>query len=179
MIDIKEKKNPGFSCAKHEPLKHGSWQTTKCPVLSPKTAKKKQCSRIPVENLELDEKEQLEIQVQCKRQVMREQINVMVRGSVWGFSTCICQPLVHPLGVELPASHLGLIYKQSAGGLLKLGQPATSRQFVMCCSMVMRQLLFWELVYLFPPTLLHLDYYCTKDGNYKNTALGENLECPE
>lgn len=57
-------------------------------------------------------KEQLEIQVQCKRQVMWEQINVMVRGSVWGFSTCICQPLVHPLGVELPASHLGLIHKQ-------------------------------------------------------------------
>lgn len=107
-----------------------------------------------MENLELDEKEQLEIQVQCKRQVMLEQINVMVRGSVWGFSTCICQPLVHPLGVELPASHLGLIYKQSAGGVLKLGQPATSRQFVMRCPMVMRQLLFWELVYLFPPYLV-------------------------
>lgn len=65
---------------------------------------------------------------------------VMVHGSVWGVSTYGNWSSVHPFGVELPASHMGLICKQSVRELLKLVQPATPCQFIMLSAEVTRQL---------------------------------------
>lgn len=51
-----------------------------------------------------------------------------------------CRSPLHPFGVELPTSHLGLIYKHSAGGILKPEQPATPCLFIMCLLVVTKQL---------------------------------------
>lgn len=51
-----------------------------------------------------------------------------------------CPGFFHLFGVELPTSHLGLIYRHSAGGILKPEQPATPCLFIMCLLVVTRQL---------------------------------------